>query len=187
MHKKKNVMADWYIGIQEEWTHWLMGLTATAPPPQGGGGCGEWWMDGWMDGDVVALTHPTATSPSWRGSVMVIWLMMMVEQHQQVVLVHVPGQWQSLFRFSVILKKQLLWYVCVFGGGGEEWWIEWWMYEKIVVVVVLEVVNYVWGAGCVYLLLVYGSMMGMYGVWFGCVMDFWLDVLNYVWGAGCVY
>ena len=61
------------------------------------------------------------------------------------------------------------------------------MYELIVVVIGLDVVNYAWGAGCVYLLLVYGSMMEMYGVWFDCVLDFCLDVLNYAWGAGCVY
>ena len=40
MHKKKNVMADCYIGIQEEWTHWLVS-DSHSPPPQGGGGCGE--------------------------------------------------------------------------------------------------------------------------------------------------
>ena len=51
MHKKKNVMADCYIGTQEEWTHWLMGLTATAPPPPHRGEEGvvnDGWMDGWM-------------------------------------------------------------------------------------------------------------------------------------------
>ena len=51
----------------------------------------------------------------------------------------------------------------------------------IVVVIGLDVVNYAWGAGCVYLLLVDGSMMEMYGVLVDCVMAFCLDVVNYAW------
>ena len=153
------------------------------------GGRRVWWMmDGWMDGWWCGCSNPPHSNQP------------LLKRECDGDLIDDDGRaasaggagscaWPVAISFQIFChfkKAVAMIFVCVW-WWGEEWWIEWWMYEKIVVVVVLEVVNYVWGAGCVYLLLVYGSMMGMYGVWFGCVMDFWLDVLNYVWGAGCVY